>query len=319
MDRIVVYMPELTGALRAEISAAAAECGCEIGFFDREEEALAAAAEAEIILGQSARLPGAAPRLKWMCTPFAGVDGFLREARFAAPDALLTCSAGAYGLTISEHVILVTLDMMRRAAEYRETVAQRQWKRGLAIHSIYGSRITVLGTGDIGTECALRLRAFHPAVIRGVNRRGGANPAFDSVTPISGLDALLPETDLLIMALPGTAETDGLMDAERLARLKEGAYLVNVGRGSAVDEAALEKELRAGRLGGAALDVFRHEPLPADSSLWSCPRLLITPHIAGNLTLPATVEKIARQFIDNLRRFTRGEPMKALVDKAQGY
>ena len=113
--------------------------------------------------------------------------------------------------------------------------------------------------------------------------------------PREALEEVLPETDILILSLPGTKETRGLLDKAKLALLPDGALLINVGRGSALNEAALERELRAGRL-RAALDVFEHEPLPEDSPLWGCPNLLITPHVAGNMTLPHTVERIVALF-----------------------
>ncbi|MBR6029350.1 MAG: D-2-hydroxyacid dehydrogenase [Clostridia bacterium] len=317
--RILVSVPELTEAQRAEIAAAAEACGFSARFCDDPEEALKLAEEAEIILGQDARLPAAAPKLRWMATPFAGVDGFLRQASFRSDEVLLTCSAGAYGVTISEHVVWALLDLMRRGAEYRAVTAERSWDRGLPVRSIHGSRVTVLGTGDIGTACAVRLRGFQPARITGVSRRGLPNPAFDAVCRVGELDGLLPVTDVLIMALPGTPETAGLMNRQRLNRLPSDAILVNVGRGISLDQKALEEVLRAGTLGGAALDVFETEPLPPEDSLWDCPRLLLTPHIAGNMTLPYTVERIKELFIENLGRYSAGEPLRSLVNRARGY
>ena len=233
---------------------------------------------------------------------------------------LLTSSSGAYGVTIAEHVVMVTLEMMRRKAEYNEIVRQRSWARGLHVDSIRGSRITLLGTGDIGRECAKRMRSFDPASMTGVNR-GGGNPEglFDRTVTVDRLEEVLPETDLLILSLPATAETKNILDAARLALLPETARLVNVGRGSAVDQQALEKMLREGKLAGAALDVFVQEPIPADDSLWDCPGLLITPHIAGNMTLDYTVEQIVNQFLENLRNYAEGLSLRRLVDRKRAY
>jgi len=137
--------------------------------------------------------------------------------------------------------------------------------------------------------------------------------------PLSGLNRVLKKTDLLIMSLPSTKETRGIMSAERLAMLPEGAFIVNVGRGDAIDQKALETLLRNGTLGGAALDVFEKEPLPQDSTLWDCPRLILTTHVAGNWTLPLTVEKIVAMFLEDFDRYCKGLPLKRLVDRKIGY
>ena len=137
--------------------------------------------------------------------------------------------------------------------------------------------------------------------------------------PVTELDAVLKETDLLAMSLPGTAETAGLLSKDRLALLPEGSYIVNVGRGSAIDEDALIEALNSGHLAGAALDVFRTEPIPKDSPLWTTRNLLITPHVAGNLTLTYTKNKNVEMFCEDLRNFAAGRPLKHLVDKRLGY
>jgi len=318
--KLVVHIPSLPMAQRERISAAAAAKGLVLCFADDMQDALREAADAEILFTQAAGLAKAAPRLKWLCTPSAGVNNFTGPEVFASPEAALSNSSGAYGTTIAEHIVMVTLNMMRRLPEYDEIVARREWTRNLPIRSIRDCRVTLLGTGDIGQEAALRLRAFSPACLIGVNRRG-RNPGdmFDRVVPLAELDGILPETDLLILSLPGTAETEHLMDERRLRLLPRDAYLVNVGRGTVVDQKALEALLRAGHLAGAALDVFEQEPLPQADSMWECPRTLITPHVAGNMTLPYTVEKITSLFLEDLDRYCAGEPLRRLVDRSQGY
>ncbi len=317
---LVVIIPSLSGARREKIRSAAEGKGYRAVFADSAEAARPELAEAEIVFTQDSTACRLAPKMQWICTPSAGVDHFLAPGLFANPEAALTGSSGAYGVTISEHVVMVTLEMMRRQPEYDAVVQARAWKRDLPIRSIRGSRITLLGTGDIGRECAKRLRAFSPACLVGVNRQGG-NPEglFDRVMAADRLDEVLPETDLLILSLPATAETRGILDAGRLALLPEGAFLVNVGRGSAVDQKALEKRLREGKLAGAALDVFEKEPIPADDSLWDCPRLLITPHVAGNMTLEYTAERIVDLFLENFENWTEGRPLKRLVDRKAEY
>lgn len=317
---LVVIIPSLSDARREQIRSAAEGKGYRAVFADSPDAARNELAEAEIVFTQDSAACRLAPKMKWICTPSAGVDHFLAPGLFANPEAALTGSSGAYGVTISEHVVMVTLEMMRRQQEYDAIVQARGWRRDLRIRSIRGSRITLLGTGDIGRECAKRLRAFAPACLTGVNRRGG-NPEglFDRAVTTEALDGLLPETDLLILSLPATAETRGILDAVRLALLPENAFLVNVGRGSAVDQKALEKRLREGKLAGAALDVFGKEPLPADDPLWDCPRLLITPHVAGNMTLDYTVDRIVGLFLENFENWTEGKPLQRLVDRKAEY
>ena len=317
--KLIATIHELTPAQRAAIDAAAKAHGFEAEFYENNDDARAAAAEAEIIFGNAPKLAKIAPRLRWLCTPSAGVNQFTAPGIFAAPDVQVTNSSGAYGVTIAEHIVMVTLELMRAQLTYRDIVAQRIWENDVPVRSIHGSRVALLGTGDIGQEAARRLRAFSPARLIGVNLRG-RNPdgLFDEAQTIDQLDALLPGIDLVILSLPGTPQTKGLLSAERLALLPDGAIIVNVGRGNSIDEAALERELRAGRL-QAALDVFETEPLPADSSLWDCPNLLITPHSAGKTTLPHTVERIASLFLADFERYCAGQPLAKRVDLSRGY
>ena len=161
----------------------------------------------------------------------------------------LTSSSGAYGTTIAEHVVMVILEVLRRQSDYAELVSRHIWKRGLPVRSIFQSRITLLGTGDIGTSCAERLNGFKPACMIGVNRSGkNPNNCFDRTVPVDRLEEMLPETDILILSLPKTTETYHLLNAEKLSRLPDGALVVNVGRGTVIDQNALEQELRKGRL-----------------------------------------------------------------------
>ena len=318
--KLITVLPALTTSQRERMTAAAQGAGFDARFFGQAEDARPELADAEIILSNIADLAKDAPALKWFCSSNAGIDPFLGPDAFANPEAVLTNSSGAYGVAISEHIVMVTLELMRRQPEYNVIVARREWKRNLTVRSIWGSRVTLLGTGDIGCETARRMRAFGIASLTGVNRHG-ANPGglFDRIVTIDNLDRILPETDLLVMSLPGTPETAGLMNAERLSLLPDTAFLVNVGRGSALDQRALEQMLRAGRLAGAALDVFVPEPLPADDPLWDCPGLLITPHVAGNTSLALTVERIVDMFLEDFDNYCAGRPLKHAVDRKRGY
>nr|MCR4744788.1 D-2-hydroxyacid dehydrogenase [Lachnospiraceae bacterium] len=178
----------------------------------------------------------------------------------------------------------------------------------------------VLGTGDIGTTFAKRVKAFEPAEIIGVSRSGRhVDPVYDKVLAIGELDKILTKTELLVMSLPGTAETEGILSRKRIEMLPEGAFVVNVGRGTAVDYDALMDNLNNDKLGGAALDVFKTEPIPEGSPLWKTKNLLITPHSAGNLTLEYTLNKNVHQFCENLLNYVKGDPLQHRVDKTIGY
>jgi phosphoglycerate dehydrogenase-like enzyme len=316
---LVIILPDLTENHRASICAAAGRQGFDCRFFDEPSQSLPFLQDAEIIVGTDPFLSRNAPNLRWLCSPFAGVDPFLADDAFAAPSALLTCSSGAYGVTISEHVIMLLLEILRRRPEYRAHTDRREWVRRLPVRAIFDSRITLLGTGDIGQETLRRLRAFAPKQILGINRRG-LNPGglFDRIVQRDHLDEILPETDILIISLPGTRDTFRIISEKQLKLLPDDAVIINVGRGSVIDQQALEAELRSGRL-YAGLDVFEAEPVPPDASIWTCPRLIMTSHVAGDTTLPHTVDRIVELFLGDFENYCAGRPLTQLVDRQIGY
>ncbi len=317
--KLIVTVDVFTGEQKEKIREAAGRLGMETRFFREGQCSAEEAREGEILFGSSPELIEAMPDLKWICAPSAGLNQYLEPPELLREGILLSNSSGAYGVTIAEHVILVTLDILRRAEEYREIIRKRSWQRDLAIRSIRESRVTLMGTGDIGQEVARRMRAFGPVRIAGMNLRGG-NPEglFDFCVREEGLDEILRDTDILVISLPATENTRHLLDERRLGLLPEGALVVNVGRGSVIDQKALEKELRAGRL-WAALDVMEQEPVPAEDSLWECPHLLMTPHSAGNMTLPWTVKRIVELFLEDLENYGAGRPLKRQVTRQKGY
>lgn len=303
-----------------QIKSVADSLGHEVFFYTAEAEIPQNNFDADIIYGFAPSIVKTSKNLKWLCVPWAGVDSLMVPGYFANEDCLLTNAAGAYGVSIAEHMIAVSLVMMRRLDEFMAETRDGQWNKPRAQKSLKDCRITVLGTGDIGSTFAKRAKAFEPASIVGVCRSGKSGEAvYDKVLSVSQLDTVLPETDLLAMSLPATAETRGILSRERLALLPEGAYIVNVGRGSAIDEDALADALESGHLAGAALDVFQTEPLPEGNRLWKTKNLLITPHIAGNMTLPYTKDKNVNMFLEDLENFTKGAQLHYLVDKKLGY
>ncbi len=143
--------------------------------------------------------------------------------------------------------------------------------------------------------------------------------AVDELYGMDALDSLLPRADVVALSLPQSPETNGLMNGERLALMKKGSILINVGRGSAVDQQALASTLNSGHLGGAALDVAVPEPLPPEDPIWNAKNILITPHASGGWSLPSTIDRVMDIFLENLKAWQEGAPMKNLVDPESGY
>ena len=320
-EKIAVIIDFLTSAYEKQLRDTAARCGYEIVFFPSSRAAEGNVDDCTILYGHpSQRVVAGAKKLKWYACCWAGVDRFCRDELYANPDCLLTNASGAYGTTIAEHSVMVSLMLLRRQMEYTEIIREGGWRvLPGGIRSLHGARVTCLGTGDIGTEFARRVRAFHPAKLVGLNRSGRANAGFDEICTVSELDAVLPETDLLFLSLPSTPDTVNILNAARMALLPEGAYVVNVGRGTAIDQDALIAALDSEHLAGAALDVVVPEPLPAGHPLRKAKNLLLTPHVAGNMTLGYTCERNIALFCENLENYAAGRPLHHLVDRRKGY
>lgn len=274
---------------------------------------------AQVILGNvpAAMLHGS-PALEWLQTNSAGVEAYIQPGVLAG-DTLLTNATGAYGLAIAEHMLGMLLELFKKLELYRDAQKSGAWQSQGAVKAVYGSTVLVLGMGDIGGEFAARCKALGAKVI-GVRRSPRPCPEYaDEVHLLEDLDSLLPHADVVAITLPGTDATRGLMSRERLAKMKEGAVLLNVGRGFIVDTEALCDALERGHLSGAGVDVTDPEPLPPTHRLWNIPTAVVTPHISGFYHLRETHERIVGIFLENLRRFQAGEPLRNLVDFATGY
>jgi phosphoglycerate dehydrogenase-like enzyme len=281
-------------------------------------------ADAYVGFGMPRALFVAAPRLQWIHSAAAGV-GSLLYPELAASNVVLTNSAGVHAVPMAEHVLGGILFLLR---QFDVAVAQQRdgtWNRDpfigaeSRVRELGECRAVIIGAGGIGTEIARRLSALG-AECTGIRRRPerGAPEGFRQVHGIDALDSLLPSADILVIAAPATGATRGLVTAERLDHLPQGALVVNVARGTLLDEHALAQRLRDGRVGGAVLDVFEREPLPSDSPLWTVPRLLLTPHVSA--TSPRGHWKRELQlFTDNWARFAAGQPLRNVVDKSAGY
>ena len=274
---------------------------------------------AQVILGNvpAAMLHGS-PALEWLQTNSAGVEPYIQPGVLAG-DTLLTNATGAYGLAIAEHMLGMLLELFKKLELYRDAQKSGAWQSQGAVKAVYGSTVLVLGMGDIGGEFAARCKALGAKVI-GVRRSPRPCPEYaDEVHLLEDLDSLLPQADVVAVTLPGTDATRGLMSRERLAKMKEGAVLLNVGRGFIVDTEALCDALERGHLSGAGVDVTDPEPLPPTHRLWNIPTAVVTPHISGFYHLRETHERIVGIFLENLRHFQAGEPLRNLVDFTTGY
>jgi phosphoglycerate dehydrogenase-like enzyme len=291
---------------------------------DSDAEALDRIADAEVAFASQLN-PGqyaAARRLRWIHSPAAGVGNMLFPEMLASA-VLMTNSRGNSAATIAEHVIAVALALFRRLPLAWRRQAERTWAQdefdaGVSMRMLRNARMLVVGLGAIGGETARLAAAFGTHVV-GIRRRadGPRPPGVAAVVAPAQLHAELPLADLVVLAAPQTPATVRLIGARELAMMKDDAVLVNISRGKLVDEAALARELETGRLRGAALDVFEHEPLAPESPLWARPDVLVTPHVAG---FHAEYWRDAVTiFADNLRRFAAGEPLANPVDKEAGY
>lgn len=277
------------------------------------------AAWTEIILGNvEIEFLQQSKKLRWLQTNSAGVEAYLSPG--VLPEGtLLTNASGAYGLAISEHMLGMLLALMKKLELYRDAQKSGDWRSLGGVSSLYGASVLVLGLGDIGGEFGRRCKALGAKVV-GVRRVKREKPEYaDEVHTLEELDFLLPRADVVAVTLPGTAATRNLLDKERIARMKGGAFLLNVGRGNIVDTEALCSALETGKLAGAGLDVTDPEPLPPEHRLWQIPTALITPHISGFYHLRETYDRIFGICLENLKRYLAGAPLKNQVDLAAGY
>lgn len=204
---------------------------------------------------------------------------------------------GVYSVPMAEFAVGGVLQLYKRASFFRENQKRHRWEKNRELLELYGKTVCIVGCGSVGTECARRFGAFGCKVI-GVNRHPKQDENYRSIVPIEWLPELLPETDILVLAVPLTAETTGLINAEKLSAMKRGAVLVNVARGAVVDERALETALDTG-LGGAVLDVFEEEPLSDASPLWDRDNVILTPH--NSFVGEGNAERMTAVVLENLR------------------
>lgn len=287
-------------------------------FFRHTDELLEMAPEAEIgwfDLEDIAPMVEAitrATKLKWLTSVYAGVDG-LPLALMAQRGVVMTNGVGINAVTIAEYVVM---GMLNVAKGYRDVVRAQDRHEWLLDSpgkvELGGSKALILGYGEIGQRVDRMLQGFDVAVTK-VRRSAG-----EGVLTPDAWRARLGEFDWVILAVPGTAETEGMIGAAELAAMKPSAVLVNIARGSVVDQDALVAALSEKRIGGAFLDVTTPEPLPADHPLWSLPNAHVTMHLSGRAQ-NRMFQRAGARFLENLARYRRGAPLSPLVDYNLGY
>ncbi len=261
-------------------------------------------------------LPTVAPRARWVQATSAGIGQLLRRTGLDRSGIVFTTASGVHAVPLAEFAALAMLYFAKQVPRLLMQQREHHWER-FAGSELRGRTVAIVGLGKIGTEVARVSRALGLRVTG--TRRGGpvADAAVDAQRPLSELRLLLAEADYVVLAVPHTAETEGLIGAAELATMRRGAVLVNIGRGKVIDEPALIEALRSGQLGGAALDVFAQEPLPKESPLWDMPNVLVNPHSAS--TADSENTKLTDLFRENLRLYLAARPLLNVFDRERGY
>lgn len=262
-----------------------------------------------------------APRLRWIQTTSTGVGQAAASLRLAERGILVTTARGVHARPLAEFTFMALLAHWRGLALLQAEQKAHRWERFCGAE-VAGRTIVLLGAGDLARGCARLARAFDMrsiALARDPTRPRAHNDVFDAIRPITALHATLAEADALVLTVPHTPQTENLIDAAAIAALKPAAALVNIARGTILDEDALIAALRSGHIAFAALDVARTEPLPAHSPLWDMPNVLISPHSAS--TVSAENTRITEIFAHNLRCWLRGQTaeMRNVLDQELMY
>ena len=274
--------------------------------------------EANIIIGNiDPFFLNYADNLEWLQLNSAGADPYVKDG-VLKDQILLTNATGAYGQSVSEHMLAVLFSLQKKLYLYRDNQNQCRWQDEGNILSLHGGKLLVLGLGDIGMYFARLMKNFGYYVI-GIKRRVGDVPeGIDEVHTMEDLDQLLPEADVVFSILPDSKETRNIFNIERFKKMKYSAILLNAGRGTAVNTEDLCQALIQGEIYGAGIDVTDPEPLQSQHKLWNMPNLIITPHVAGDFHHSATLPRIVDIVAENLKKYLNGETLNNIVDKETG-
>jgi glyoxylate/hydroxypyruvate reductase A len=299
----VLYQPELLPVPRYRCDHAGVRPSLSAA---QKDEWAALLARAEVAFDfdweEPAELPRRAPKLRWIQASSAGIGALVRRTGLDRSDIELTTAGGIHAVPLAEFAVTGALHFIKGVPELKRRQAARHWERYTTAR-LAGRTVTVVGLGGMGRQVAATFTALGTRVLE--------------VTRDRNVDEFLPETDVLVLCCPLTPETEGLIGAKQLALLPAGAILVNLARGAVVDEPALIESLGDGHLAGAALDVFATEPLPDASPLWDMESVLVSPHSAS--TVEGENAALTELFLDNLRRYRAGEPLRNRYHRDRGY
>lgn len=270
----------------------------------------------EILLAQSAApgLLAEMPKLKWVQAMTVGVDNWLAR-KDLTPAHSLTAARGTHRVQMPENILGAIFHVTKHFHRIALNQAKSEWVRSVSA-PIAGKTLGILGLGAIGQELAKKAAALEMKVI-GTKRTPEPLPHVDRVYAPSEVDEVLAKSDFVVMLLPATAETDNLINAARLAKMKKSAYLINFARGAQIVDDDLIAAVKGGTIAGAVLDVFRTEPLPSSHQFWTTPGISVLPHIGG--LHPQRNEMVAELFVENVRRYLANQPLKEAVDRTRGY
>ena len=266
---------------------------------------------------QPALMPVRCPNLRWIQATSAGIGAVVAKASLADAPFAITTAAGVHAIPLAEFVAAGVLYLIKNFPLLELRKRERVWER-LSGGELFGKSAAIVGLGAVGRQVGLTLH--HLGVeVTGVSRRTGADvpPGFRTVIPVGHLDDAINDVELLVVSCPLTRETHGLIGHRELTLLKTGAIVTNIGRGPVIDEQALLEAIETGHLGGAVLDVFDQEPLPADSRFWDLPNVVVSPHSAS--TVASENARLVGLFVDNLRRFLDGDPLLNRYYPDRGY
>lgn len=304
---------ELTPEQREQISLAA---GAQVIFADEITALDSIVDKIEAVAGfVSPELLASAPRLRWVQSWAAGPDSQLYPEMVASP-VVLTCCKGNGAVPLAEHAMMLMLLLNRDAQRWFRAQAEHRWDH-FSHGELIGGVCGIIGLGHSGVALAQRAKAFDMTVL-GVRRHTDQPvPHVDRLYRPDELQEFLPQLDFLVVTAPLTPETRGMIGAAELKAMKPTSHIICFSRGGIVDDTALLTALTDGWIAGAGLDVHGVEPLPPESPFWTAPNTIVTPH--NGASTPGTRQRGVDIFIDNLRRFAAGEPLRNVVDKVAGY
>lgn len=284
-----------------------------LNLIDSNSDYLPFLKEAEIIFGwPKTELLKKAENLKWLHLPSAGVDRYADKEIYHNQNIKLTNSSGVYGAPIAEHVFSMIMAHNRNLIDYAYDKQQKKWERKNEIKDFFNSTVGILGLGDIGSTIAKRAKCWGAEVLA-LKRTMVEFPDYvDKIYLNEDLDKLLKQSDYVIISLPGTPETEGIIGRKELSLMKDSAFIVNIGRGSLIKQDELIKALKNNQIGGAGLDVTDPEPLPQDSEIWELDNVILTPHTSG--FSPTNDKRRFEIFKDNLKRYLNNEELFNKVD-----